>query len=379
MELNLLFKCIVGSTAYGTNTEKSDTDIKGVYIQSNEDVLGLNYKDFVKVTADEEYFEIRNYIHLLSKANPSVLEMLFVDDKFVLYCHPSFQILRDNRYLFLTKQCKNSFVGMAVQQLHKAKGTDKMMNWEKSQMVRKEPIDFCTVWTKNKPKTLKEAVLAFFNKYVLLNFSVNSKAVSLTDYLTENNLDINKCGLSKIDGMKDCYQLFHSTVHQYEGIQREGSNHVILSSIPKGEAGLCLLLYNMDAYSAHCKKYKEYTEWLANRNTSRYVDTLAHGQQVDGKNISHAVRLVETAFDIVNKKDLIVYRPNREYLLDIRHGKFNLETLITDTTLQLKELDAAFDNSDLPEEVTKEIKHNLIIEIRKNYWSNNDDTVLLEY
>ena len=354
MKYSLLFKCIVGSTAYGTNTEKSDTDVKGVYIQSNEDILGLNYKDFVNVTDDEVYYEIRRYVDLLSSANPSVLEMLFVDDKFVLYCHPSFQILRDNRHLFLTKQCKNSFGGMAIAQLKKAKGTDKMMNWEKNQMIRKEPIDFCTVWDKH-------------------------RAVSLTDYLTENNLDINRCGLSKIDGMKDCYQLFHSTIYQYKGIQREGSNHVILSSIPKGEAGLCLLLYNMDAYSAHCKKYKEYTEWLANRNTSRYVDTLTHGQQVDGKNISHAVRLIETAYDIVNKKDLIVYRPNREYLLDIRHGKFNLETLITDTTLQLKELDAAFDNSDLPEEVTKEIKHNLIIEIRKNYWSNNDDTVLLEY
>ena len=354
MKYSLLFKCIVGSTVYGTNTEKSDTDVKGVYIQSNDDILGLNYKDFVNVTDDEVYYEIRRFVDLLSSANPSVLEMLFVEDKFVLYCHPSFQILRDNKHLFLTKKCKDSFGGMAIAQIKKAKGTDKMMNWEKSQMVRKEPIDFCTVW-------------------------VNSKAVSLTDYLTENNLDINRCGLSKIDGMKDCYQLFHSTIYQYEGIQREGSNHVILSSIPKGEVGLCLLLYNMDAYSAHCKKYKEYTEWLANRNTSRYVDTLAHGQQVDGKNISHAVRLIETAYDIVNKKDLIVYRPNREYLLDIRHGKFNLETLITDTTLQLKELDVAFDNSDLPEEVTKEIKHNLIIEIRKNYWSNENDTVLLDY
>ena len=34
MKYSLLFKCIVGSTAYGTNTEKSDTDVKGVYIQS---------------------------------------------------------------------------------------------------------------------------------------------------------------------------------------------------------------------------------------------------------------------------------------------------------------------------------------------------------
>lgn len=343
MELNLLFKCITGSQSYGTNTENSDVDIKGVYIQSNDDVLGLNYKDLVSVTDDEVYYEIRRYVDLLSSANPSVLEMLFVEDRFVLYCHPSFQILRDNRHSFLTKKCKDSFGGMAVQQIKKAKGIDKKINWEKSQTERKDPIDFCTLY-------------------------INHKSTKLKDYLINNNLLESCCGLAKIDNMKDCFNLYYSLEYDYKGIQNKNSNHILLSSIPIGEKPLCLLLYNEDAYSQHCRKYREYLEWLENRNMSRLVDTNKHGQKIDGKNISHAVRLIQMATEIAEKKDLIVYRPNREYLLDIRHGKFNLEDLIETTTMQLKELDIAFDDSDLPLEVTKEFKHALIIAIRKEYW-----------
>ena len=338
----LLFKCIVGSTAYGTNTETSDTDIKGVYIQPDSDILGLNYVEQVNVGKDEVYYELRRYIDLLSSANPSVLEMLFVDKQFILYCHPAFQKLLDERINFLTKKCRDSFGGMAHSQIIKAKGTEKKMNWEKSQMVRKEPIDFCTIYSDN-------------------------KSIKLLDYLIANQLDKNKCGLTNIDNMKDCYNLYHSSIHNYKGIQHDNSNHVILSSIPKGEIPLGLVLYNQDAYSQHCKKYKEYTDWLKKRNTERYVDVENHGQQIDGKNLSHAIRLLQMASEIATNHNLLVLRPNRDELLAVRKGKVDLETLITKSERMLKDVDNLYANSNLSKEVTKEYKHNLILEIRELY------------
>lgn len=105
-----LFECIVGSRAYGTNTPQSDTDIKGVYIQTNDDVLGLNYQEQEQPDKDTTYYEIRRFVELLGSANPTLLEMLFVDKQFIKYCHPAFQILIDNRHLFLTKKCNQTFV-----------------------------------------------------------------------------------------------------------------------------------------------------------------------------------------------------------------------------------------------------------------------------
>lgn len=39
--MRTIFKAIVGSQAYGTNIPTSDTDYKGVYMQSEDDLLGF--------------------------------------------------------------------------------------------------------------------------------------------------------------------------------------------------------------------------------------------------------------------------------------------------------------------------------------------------
>jgi predicted nucleotidyltransferase len=111
----ILFKTIVGSTAYGCDITGSDTDLKFVYAQPNDDVLGYNYVPNIVVDKDSTGYEIREFIRLLSKGSPTILEMIFAPQFCVLELHPAFNLLLDNADKFLTKRTKNAYIGFCKQ------------------------------------------------------------------------------------------------------------------------------------------------------------------------------------------------------------------------------------------------------------------------
>lgn len=361
-----IFDCIIGSTAYGTNLPTSDIDIKGVYCQSNSDILGLNYQEQRNIDKDTTFYEIRRFIDLLGSANPTVLEMLFVDERFINYIHPCFQIVRDQRYKFLTKQCANSFGGYAVAQIKKAKGLNKKQNWEKERIERKTVLDFCMVFNTKQGTT-----------------------VSLIDWLNTKQFAQEYVGLTKLDKMPNCYGIFYdhnasfrakvSTCDDlpllgerllpigYRGIVADDSNDVRLSSIPKGQLCAGIMHFNKDAYSIHCKEFREYESWLENRNEARYVDTQIHGQQIDGKNIMHCVRLLDCALEIAETGNLSVFRPNAVDLLKIRKGECDLETIIRQCEEKIARMDELFAKSNLPDKIDQQFKHELILEVRNKF------------
>jgi predicted nucleotidyltransferase len=80
-----LYLVIRGSHAYGTNIETSDTDYAGVFIQSQDDILGNSYKEQINDDKNDiVIYEIRRFIELLGSNNPTVLELLNTDRKSVV-------------------------------------------------------------------------------------------------------------------------------------------------------------------------------------------------------------------------------------------------------------------------------------------------------
>ena len=60
----ILFDCIGGSHAYGTNIETSDVDTRGVYIAELNDVLSNNYPDQINdATNDIVYYEFKPNVY----------------------------------------------------------------------------------------------------------------------------------------------------------------------------------------------------------------------------------------------------------------------------------------------------------------------------
>jgi hypothetical protein len=341
MNENIIFKAIVGSQSYGTATPTSDIDYKGVYMQATRDLVSFGYKEQIDVTDDETYYELRRFIQLLQSANPTMLELLYSPEDCIIKTTPQFQLLVENRDLFLTKKCRDSFGGYAIAQIQKASGLNKKMNWEAEKVAKKDILDFC---------------------YVLLE---NEKSVKIRELLEIPEGEFSECkhiGLAKVNNFPDTYSMYYFP-NLDGGICTAKSNDVQTRSIPKGYDLLYYMRFDKNSYSMYCKDYKSYQDWLANRNTQRYVDT--GGRSIDGKNLLHCRRLIDMAKEIATEGIINVRRPNADYLLSIRKGLVEPEKLIAEMTQDIKDLDELFKNSNLPVDCDKDVVNNLLIKIRE--------------
>lgn len=313
----LLFECISGSRAYGLETPKSDTDIKGVFYLPRKKFYGLDYIAQVNNESnDEVYYELGRFVELLLKNNPNILELLATPEDSILYKHPLMDQL--NIDMFLSRLCKETFAGYAFTQVKKARGYKKKVV-NPVEVERKDVLDFC---------------------YVMEGYD----SVALKVWLDHRDYRQEECGLTVMPHTKGMYALFHDATgnSRYRGItSSRDANDVSLSSIPKGEKETAYLFFNVESYSAYCREYREYWEWVAKRNEERYQGNKEHGKDYDAKNMMHTIRLLQVAEEILREGKLNVKRNNREELLSIKRGAFDYEALLVKADDLMKGINAA--------------------------------------
>lgn len=374
-----LFLVIRGSHAYGTNIETSDTDYSGVFCQSLDDILGNKYIEQINDEKnDTVIYEVRRFLELLEKNNPTVLELLNTPEDCIIYKDSVFDLILENQEKFITKICANSFGGYARMQIQKAKGQNKKQNWEKDKVTRKDVLDFVyviegeksipwKVWNSDGEREFEEKFIGVVNVpnardiyavyYDGLARNMFSESISES---TRNTL----IRFQKESGRPMGFG-YKGLVKSNEGISSSESNSLRLSSIPKGETPICNIIYNKDAYTQHCNDWKSYQTWLEKRNESRWVDVQSHGQKIDGKNMMHCMRLIQMSREIAEGKGIIVRRPNAEELISIRKGEVDLQSLINNVEHEIKKMDDLFSCSNLPESVDKKFVSEILLEIRK--------------
>ncbi len=338
----IVFECLSGSHAYGLQTEHSDIDIKGVYILPEDQFLGLGYTEQVSDEKnDTVYYELRRFMELLSKNNPNILELLYSPDDCLRIVHPVFKPVREHG--FLSRLCEHTFGGYAMTQVKKAKGLNKKI-LNPMDKERKGVLDFCHV-------------------------SVKQGSVPVARFLGEKGLNQSECGLSRIAHMPDMYGIYHGTP-TYKGIiRKEEANDIALSSIPKGAEPIGIMSFNKSAYSSYCKDYKEYWEWVDKRNDQRYQNTLDHGKNYDAKNMMHTLRLLSVAAEIGETGQLNVRRPDREHLLAIKRGEFQYEELLTMAEQKIERIKEVYPSSGLPAVPDLGKINELLISVRKAFYS----------
>lgn len=391
-EKNLLaYEYVRGSQLYNTalppvnGIEQSDTDYGGVYIAPTEMLLGLSENYEPQVSDDKHditYYELGRWVELLMKANPNALESLFVpEDKIVGKVHPAIQLIIDNRDLFVTKEGFKSLTGYAVSQIKKCRGLNKKC--VQPVLERKDVLDFCYTFK-------------------------NQGSQSMKEFLEERGLDQKYCGLVNIPNMKDTYGVYYdfaSFIH-FEGLYKEDralhnvvsqhfglsydeamkvynriknkeffgysgivhpdgkSNEVRLSSIPKGETPICFMTYNQNGYESHCRKYKEYQEWVEKRNPIRYESNLK--SNYDCKNVMHCVRLLHMGKELAEGQGFNVVRTwDRQMLLDIRNHKYEYEEIIDYIENLFEDMKQKIETCPLPDTVDKTKVNELLIKARK--------------
>ena len=383
VENKLAYKFVRGSTLYNTNIETSDVDYGGVFILPNEKLIGLSdfYQDQVSDEKhDTTYYEFNRWVELLMKANPNALESLFVPtDKVIGNIHPAVQLIIDHRDMFLTKECFKSLSGYAYAQIQKCRGLNKKC--VQPVMEKKEVMDFCYTFKDQGSQPMKEFLeeRGYLQKYCGLVSIPNMKDTYGVYYDFASHVKF------EFDNYKDrrvflslCNDWFGGEYYEwvfdrfvnnefygYSGIVHpEGkSNEVRLSSIPKGEMPICFMTYNQQGYESHCRKYKEYYEWVEKRNLARYESNLKSNYDV--KNVAHCVRLLHMGRELAKGEGFNVVRTwDREMILDIRNHKYEYEEIIEYVEKVFAEMKELAEKCDLPKTVDKQKVNELILQAR---------------
>ncbi len=110
---HVIYRCIIGSRAYGLDDEHSDTDRRGIYLPpANLHWAMYGVPEQIENKANEEcYWELQKFLVLALKANPNVLECLY--SPLVETCSPIAAELLELRSIFLSQliyQTYNSYV-----------------------------------------------------------------------------------------------------------------------------------------------------------------------------------------------------------------------------------------------------------------------------
>jgi len=338
----IVFECVSGSRAYGLETPTSDTDIKGVFVMSKRDFYGLDYIPQINnKTNDVSFYELKRFIELLMQNNPNILELLNTPERSIIYKHPLMDEIKPE--LILSKLCRSTFGKFAFSQIKKAKGTNKKI-LNQLPKERKSVLSFCFV-------------------------NHRQGSMPLNDFLEKKGWKQEDCGLVNIANMKNIYGLYHNETAGFKGImQSSESNDVSLSSIPKGIEQAALLFFNKDGYSAWCREYREYWDWVGKRNELRYENTKSHGKNYDAKNMMHVFRLLQMAIEIGKEKRVNVYRNDRDFLLSIKAGDFDYEDLLKMAEEKQQELEEAFEHCNLPETPDRELLNHLAFAIRDRFY-----------
>lgn len=338
---HLLLKAISGSRSQQLHSATSDTDLKGIFVLPQQELYGFTFTPQVSnVSNDEVYFEIGRFLELLQKNNPNILELLGTPESCVLFRHPLLSLIKPAD--FLSKLCKDTFAGYAASQIKKAKGLNKMIN-RPVEKARKGILEFCYVIDDNGSIPL----LTWFKKY---------------------NFKQEDCGLTAVPHFRDVYLIYHQP--GLKGIiSGEDANDVRLSSIPIGGSPVGTMQFNKDGYSVYCREYREYQEWVENRNDVRFKNTMTHGKNYDAKNMMHTFRLLNMAEEIATQKRVIVERPDRDFLLKIKSGGFEYEELLKMVDEKLDRIDQLYKQADLPDMPDETKANELLITIRTSFYA----------
>ena len=260
---NIIFIGFGGSFAYGTQTETSDIDIRGIAVNSKREILtGHGFEQVIDNATDTTIYSFNKIISLLTNCNPNVIEMLGLRKEDYLVLSPIAEELLQNRKMFLSKKAVQSFGGYATAQLRRL---DNKTVRDVEQARREQHI-------LNSIKTafpsMREHFASFPNDAIKLYIDKSEQE----DYDTEIFMDVN---------------LTHYPLRDYKSLWSEMNNIV-----------------------------KDYAK-LGKRNKN----AATHNKL--GKHMMHLIRLYLMCLDILEKEEICTYREKEhDMLMEIRNGKY---------------------------------------------------------
>lgn len=116
---HVVYRCVIGSRAYGLDVEDSDHDRRGVYLPPAEmhwSLYGVP-EQLENHERQECYWELQKFLTLALKANPNILECLYTP--LVEYTTPLIDELLAMRSIFLSRLIYQTYNGYVMSQFKK--------------------------------------------------------------------------------------------------------------------------------------------------------------------------------------------------------------------------------------------------------------------
>ena len=319
---NTIYLVRHGSHAYGTNTESSDEDFKGVAIPTKEYYLGANkrFEQAELKDPDTVIYEIRKFINLAAASNPNIIEVLFVEEGDIVHVDNLGRLLLDNKEKFLSKRIKHTFTGYAVSQLKRIKSHHRwLLNPPKQPPTRAE----CG---------LPEHTLIPQDQLMAAQAEIQKEIDRFQfDFMEELSAPMK---ISVANAMAEMLAELKITSDQH---WQSAARKVGLSD------NFIELMQKEREYNGKKREWDQYQEWKETRNRSRYALEEKYGY--DTKHAYHLVRLIRMCREILTTGKVIVKRPDREELLTIRNGAWKYDQLIDFAESEDKALQVIYNES----------------------------------
>lgn len=420
-DYQLIMLCLTGSRMYGTSYEKgehpfdknyvSDFDYRGIFIPNPENNFGFikepdeispnpisnknlnislineinnKYNLKLKPESDIVLYNIDKFFDLAISENPSIVDILFMDDKSKLYSNEYGEDILSNKNLFITISGIDRFVGYSQEQLLRMSNHNKSINKFPDYPIVKEAIlkaynennidynwitiNFSGDLAKNitgktqqdinnETKKIKNiSIDEFYNQYVEnLDFSdfkqylkpviidylvlknLSNKKIKLDDIinndLTAREVLTSQCSFRKIN--PDFYNIY-SNEKKYSFITQ---NNDIKKQEPQ-EIGEFLFhcSVNKNKFEADLKNVSDFWKWQTHRNEKRSILEEKFG--FDTKHGSHLCRLLTSALQL-SSDGFITPRLSGERLSlakNILEGKYTYDEVISISNSLKKEI-----------------------------------------
>lgn len=303
IEKHTVFSTIVGSTAYGTSTPESDTDVRGIAIVDDLSYYFgfLNrFEQFEDKINDVVIYDIRKAFKLISDCNPNMIDILFADDKFHVKVSPVFREVLANRDKFISRKARYTYTGYAFAQLERIKTARSwLLNPPKKKPERSD------YGLPEKKLLSKDDIGAF--QWVMAHLLKDTvEYLNFSDETKKELEDANWIGLVQRNGVPE---------QSFEQAQKlTGASDAWMESMRREQA-----------YINAKRHFDAYTSWKNSRNKKRAELEEKFGY--DTKHASHLVRLMRMGKEILSEGKVIVFRPDREELLAIRNGAWSYDQI----------------------------------------------------
>lgn len=319
VEKGTVFLTVVGSRAYGIHREDSDFDQAGVMIPPSKYFFGLDkfeqFRDFPGV--DKVIYDIRKAVNLIADNNPNMIDLLCSPERCILKLERSWEIIMENKELFVSKKCRHTYSGYAFAQLRRINTHRKFLLSPPT--VKPERSDFGLPETSIFPTAQLKAVV----------YS------AMGDFLIQEERD------NFLDELDDVYSNYimpifnryikpdlRSLALEYlqVGVKSQANTLRALGPSYIKDEYLDMATKELQFYEAD-RDWRQYQSWFKSRNKARAELEQKYGY--DTKHAAHLVRLIRMCIEILETGVINVDRTgiDAEELKEIRYGSWEYDKL----------------------------------------------------